>query len=208
MATFKAGVQNKRADGTYNVRIRVIHLRRIKWMSTNIFVTQADMTKSLKIKNKSVLAMIDDMIAACMSLCNDLGYSLLTMDIDQLVDLLKRRLSGEDNVIRKEMNTHLEIDVNAIKRDIIESSEFAAMQIIKDFYPDLDIVSYAQACVLVGTNGRSWLKKHIADGNICPIRKGTTKNSRIYFSRIEIHALKKAEELKSKSVLALSKSKN
>ena len=108
MATFKAVVQNKRADGTYNVRIRVTHERHIRRISTNIFVTQADLTKSLNIKNKNILAMIDNMIVSCRSLCNDLGYSLLTMDIDRLVDLLKRRLSGKDDIIRKEVNTQLE----------------------------------------------------------------------------------------------------
>ena len=82
------------------------------------------------------------------------------------------------------------------------------MQMIKELYPDLDNVSYAKACVLAGTKGQSWLQKHIEGGNICPIRKGITKKSRIYFSRIEIYALKKAEELKSKAVLAIYKAQN
>jgi len=43
MATFKAEVQNKRADGTYNVRIRVTHNRDVRRMSTNIYAKQGDL---------------------------------------------------------------------------------------------------------------------------------------------------------------------
>ena len=55
MATFKTEVQYKRADGTYNVRIRVIHEKQVRRISTNIYATQADLTKSLKIKNQNRL---------------------------------------------------------------------------------------------------------------------------------------------------------
>jgi len=208
MSTFKAEVQNKRADGTYNVRIRVTHNRQQRRISTNIYVTQADLTKGLKIKNQSILSKTDSMITACRSLCNDIGYSLQSMDIDQLVGLLKRRLSGEDDNILKEAHTQLEIDINTIKKEIIESSEFVAMQIIKELYPDLDNISFRKACKFAGTNGRRWLENHISNGNICPIIHGATKNLKHTFSRIEIHALKKAEELKSKNILNMSQIKN
>ena len=38
-----------------------------------------------------------------------------------------------------------------------------------------------------------WLKYHIKAGNLRPVRRGTAKNSPIYYSRLEIAALKKAE---------------
>lgn len=55
MATFKAEIQNKRADGTYNVKIRVTHNRQIKRLSTNIYVTSEDLTLTGKIKNQKIL---------------------------------------------------------------------------------------------------------------------------------------------------------
>ena len=95
----------------------------------------------------------------------------------------------------------MEIDIFTIKQAIIESSEFAAMQIIKEMYPDMDNISFSVAAKLAGINGRRWLENHIARGNIHPIRRGATKNSKLTFSRIEIQALKKAEELRAQSVL-------
>jgi len=96
MATFKAEVQNKRADGTYNVRIRVIHESQVRRISTNIYASPEDVTKSLKIKNQSILTDTDSIIRVCRSVCNDLGFTINGMDIDLLVDLLKKKLTGGD----------------------------------------------------------------------------------------------------------------
>ena len=93
------------------------------------------------------------------------------------------------------------IDLFTIKQAIIESSEFAAMQIIKNMYPDMDDLSYNKAFIVAGSNGRRWLEYHIKHGNIHPTRRGTTKNSKLMFSRVEIHALKKAEQMISMSIL-------
>lgn len=95
MATFKAEVQNKRADGTYNVRIRVIHNRETRRLSTQIFVTDADLTRGLKIKNIKVLEQCEGLIAKCRNICNDLGYQATVIPIDDLVDRIKGRLLGD-----------------------------------------------------------------------------------------------------------------
>ena len=95
MATFKAEVQNKRADGTYNVRIRVIHNRETRRLSTHIFVTDADLTRGLKIKNIKVLEQCEGLIAKCRNICNDLGYQATVIPIDDLVDRIKGRLLGD-----------------------------------------------------------------------------------------------------------------
>lgn len=95
MATFKAEIQNKRADGTYNVRIRVIHNRETRRLSTHIFVTDADLTRGLKIKNIKVLEQCEELIAKCRNICNDLGYRITAIPIDDLIDLIKGRLVGD-----------------------------------------------------------------------------------------------------------------
>jgi len=94
MATFKPEIQNKRADGTYNVRIRVTHNRQIKRLSTPIYATSADLTKSLKIKNVQIQNLCDDIIIKCRDFCSGLGFAINTMSIDELVDKLKNHLQG------------------------------------------------------------------------------------------------------------------
>ena len=63
MATFKAEVRNKRADGTYNVRIRLTHNGTVRRIPTNVFVVQADITKGKKIRNARILKQCDELIA-------------------------------------------------------------------------------------------------------------------------------------------------
>ena len=94
MATFKTEIQNKRADGTYNVRIRITHNRAIRRLSTNIFVTGEDLTKGLKIKNQTVLDQCEDLLRKCREACNALGYGINALEIDELVDKLKMHLQG------------------------------------------------------------------------------------------------------------------
>lgn len=96
MATFKPEVQNKRADGTYNVRIRVIHNKIIRRISTNIYVTSEDLTRSLKIKNQKILDQCDPLLKKCRDTCADLGFSINNMEIDNLVEVIKKKLEGGD----------------------------------------------------------------------------------------------------------------
>lgn len=96
MATFKAEVQNKRADGTYNVRIRVTHNRQVRRLSTHLYVTSVDLTRSLKIKNDTIIKQCNDLLDKCRDICNGLGYEINTMDVDRLTAILKDKLKGGD----------------------------------------------------------------------------------------------------------------
>ena len=96
MATFKAEVQNKRADGTYNVRIRLTHNGAVRRISTNVFVVQADVTKGKKIKNARILKRCDELIARCRDACGALGFAVSSMPIDVLAERLKEKLKGEE----------------------------------------------------------------------------------------------------------------
>lgn len=94
MATFKAEIQNKRSDGTYNVRIRITHNRSVRRISTNLFVSGSDITRSLKIKNQQVLGQCDELIKKCRDACNQFGYEINNVSIDQLLDKIKTQLKG------------------------------------------------------------------------------------------------------------------
>lgn len=81
-------------------------------------------------------------------------------------------------------------DLFSLKREIMRSAELGAMAIVKLQDPSFDEVNYTKACEIAG---RKWLDFHIKRGNIKGNRRGQSKNSRIFFSRLEIAALKRAE---------------
>lgn len=55
MLTINAEIKSdgKRLDGTYNVKLRFTLNRKMKRLSTSLFVTPKDLTKELKIKQSS-----------------------------------------------------------------------------------------------------------------------------------------------------------
>ncbi len=57
MLTIKAEVlkDKRRADGTYNVKVRFIKNKKVKRISTNLFATDADLTTDSKLKEGSVV---------------------------------------------------------------------------------------------------------------------------------------------------------
>ena len=52
MLTVRAEVQKdkQRNDGSYNVKIRLTYERKVRRLSSNLFVTPKDLTKSLSLK--------------------------------------------------------------------------------------------------------------------------------------------------------------
>lgn len=94
MATFKTEIQNRRADGTYNVRIRVTHNRVVRRISTNIYVSDCDLTKGGKIKNPTTLSHCDALIRKCRDACTELGYGIAALTTDELVERIKETLVG------------------------------------------------------------------------------------------------------------------
>ena len=67
----------------------------------------------------------------------------------------------------------------------------AALAVLKLQNPAFDEVKSEEAYRIAGS--KRWLRYHIQQGNISPTRRGTAKNSPLYYSRLEIAALKKAE---------------
>lgn len=90
MATFKAEVyaHQKRADGTYNIKIRVTHNQKKRYLSTVWYVTKDDLTRSLKIKNQKYIDLTDDLIRKYRNACDSVGERLKGMTVDQVVDII------------------------------------------------------------------------------------------------------------------------
>ena len=93
MATFKAEIyaHQKRADGTYNIKIRVTHKQRKKYLSTPWYVGKEDMTRALKLKNQRYIDMVEDLLRKYRSICNSVGEGLDDMSVEQVVELITRK---------------------------------------------------------------------------------------------------------------------
>lgn len=94
MATFKAEVyaHQKKADGTYNIKIRVTQNQRKKYLATTWYVTKEDLTRSLKIKNQKYIDLTDDLIKSYRNKCDRLGEKLKTMTVEEVADYIQRDL--------------------------------------------------------------------------------------------------------------------
>jgi len=87
------------------------------------------------------------------------------------------------------------VDLFELKQQIIEAGEIAALAMVKMVYPAKDEVSYTEACKIAGC--REWLDFHEKAGRLKSHRRGQAKNSKRFFSRIDIYALKKAETMQA-----------
>ena len=91
MATFKATVfkDRQREDKTWNVVIRFTHERKVRYISTTMYVTKKDLTASFKIKNQQIIDRCDELIKVYRKKVEGLFLEVNKMDIDTIVDLLK-----------------------------------------------------------------------------------------------------------------------
>ena len=112
MATFKAEVyaHQKRADGTYNIKIRVTHKQRKKYLATPWYVGKEDMTRALKLKNQKYIDMVEDLLRRYRSICNSVGEGLNDMNVEQVVEL----------VTRPDVAKPFDLDMVAYTRSFIE----------------------------------------------------------------------------------------
>ncbi len=91
MATFKWIIQKEklRADGTYNVKIQMIHKRVRRLIGTQVYVdAKRDVTRGLAIKNQKVLDVLEDMVRDCRRKCNEVDVNMMTAD--EVVELVTR----------------------------------------------------------------------------------------------------------------------
>ena len=92
MASFKAEVYKHqvRRDGTYSIKIRVIHNREKRYINTDLVVTKDDITKGFKLKNYFFIDETDKIIKKYRDICNKNAVMLKNMDIEQVYDLITK----------------------------------------------------------------------------------------------------------------------
>ena len=97
MATFKALIKKEkmRSDKTWNVLIRLTHERKVRYVSTTMYVTKKDLTASFKIKNQQILDKCEELIKIYRNKINSLDLEVNTMDIDEIVEYIKTKENKE-----------------------------------------------------------------------------------------------------------------
>lgn len=90
--TFKAVVyaDNKRKDGTYNVKIRMTHRRQSLKLSTNIYVAAHQLTRSLKLKDQAVIDETTNLITRWRGIVGTLGASADAMTAKQVYEHIRQ----------------------------------------------------------------------------------------------------------------------
>lgn len=96
MATVKITLGNKRTDHTRLVQIRIIHNRLVRRIGTTIYVTPAQLTKSLKIKDHRIIDACDDILRRCRKILFEIRDISQSMDADTLTEYVKDRLEHGD----------------------------------------------------------------------------------------------------------------
>ncbi|WP_028896668.1 phage integrase SAM-like domain-containing protein [Prevotella sp. HUN102] len=93
MATFKATIfkDRQRSDKTWNVVIRFTHDRKVRYLSTTMYVTKKDITASYKIKNADILDRCNDLIKVYRERVNELDLEFNEIDIDTIISYLKQK---------------------------------------------------------------------------------------------------------------------
>jgi integrase len=114
MASFKAEIYKHqvRRDGTYSIKIRIIHNRKKKYIDTDLVVTKNDITKGFKLKNYFFIDETEKLIKKYRDICNKNAHALKSMEVEQVFEL----------ITQVEKSDNLQIDIieygrNALKKE-------------------------------------------------------------------------------------------
>ena len=98
MLTINAEIkkEEKKLNGTYNVKLRFTLNRKFKRLATSLFATSKDLTKDLKIKQTSPLKReVDNLVRAYQEKCAKLQIELNHYTIDDVMDFLNSEREKE-----------------------------------------------------------------------------------------------------------------
>lgn len=98
MPSFKAVVipGDRRNDGTYNVKIRIVHNRGQRRIATSLYARPSDLTRSLKIKSPEILSKCDELIVRMRSAISDVNpFDLKEADVDWIVSRIRESMKAE-----------------------------------------------------------------------------------------------------------------
>ena len=90
MATFKSVIflRDKKRDGTVNVKIRVTHNRKTRYLPTPFYVTSEQMTRGGKLKDPYIEGKVQSRIKELKHRAESIGFAADEMDIDKFMHIL------------------------------------------------------------------------------------------------------------------------
>ena len=101
MLTIRAEIKKgeQKSDGTYNVKLRFTHQRKVKRLSTSLFVRPQDLTKSLTFKNGTPIKNdIDNLVNEYRMLCNKLPIDIEGYTLDEIIGELEAQEKRKQSI--------------------------------------------------------------------------------------------------------------
>ena len=100
MATFKALVlkHHKKADDTFNIKIRVNHLGKSVYISTDIHADLKQISNKYKIKDRSLINRCDNMVKQYYDEVIRMGDNVSLYDAKQLAEFLQRKVTKQSDI--------------------------------------------------------------------------------------------------------------
>lgn len=98
MPSFKAIIipGDRRNDGTYNVKIRVLHNRGQRRIPTSLYARPSDLTRSLRIKSPDILSKCDALIVEMRAAISDINpFDLEAMTVADLVAHIRSAMKAD-----------------------------------------------------------------------------------------------------------------
>lgn len=97
MTTFKAEISKgeRRKDGTWNIKIRITHKRKVRRYSTQMYASANDLTRGGKIKNQPIIDQTDTIIKEWRTRLYSLGSRADMMQVDEVMQFLSSPPEGE-----------------------------------------------------------------------------------------------------------------
>lgn len=96
MATFRVVVQKHhlKSDGTYNIKIRVIHQRKVRYIATPYFEPKNEFNKKLDFRNPELRLKYANIEQQYRDAFAKIAQTSESMNIDQVVDFVKREIAN------------------------------------------------------------------------------------------------------------------
>lgn len=101
MLTIRAEIRQSeiKNDGTYNVKIRFTYDRKVKRLSTSLFATSQDLTKSFKLKEFTPLKRsVDDLVRSYQEQCAKLQVELNGYTLDDIIGYLDGKRNEKQTI--------------------------------------------------------------------------------------------------------------
>lgn len=97
MPTFKAIIRkdDRKQDGTWNVKIRVTQNRESVFISTPFYVDLSQITRGYKIKDAAIISQTEKKIAEYRDMIVEIGFGVEDMNVRQIVNALEKK---QDNI--------------------------------------------------------------------------------------------------------------